>query len=120
MQLLDDLKEFIGPTIIEAEIEYKGKTRIFHFKELSVEQAQNLVGGLRDVKGNIDPKKEKAFNNKVIASILCGSDGSQITEADAKEVPFALSAKLVQTALEINGLREKKEGSTAGIETTTT
>ncbi len=102
MSLYDELSEFIGQTFVEREIEFKGKTKKFYLRELSADEAEEFFA-----KVDKDAKKNKGLRNRLLAMIVCGTDGKPaLTEAEAGKLPNDLANKLQDAALEANGLNK--------------
>lgn len=100
MSLYEDLVEFIGTTYVAKDIEFKGKTRTFHFKELSADAAEEFFSVV-----DKDAKKNKGLRNRLLALILCDENGNAaLDEKQAGKLPNDLANKLQVAALEINGL----------------
>jgi hypothetical protein len=103
MSLITELADFVGPGVITREVEYKGKTRSFHFHELKADEAEALFLGM-----DTDPKKNKGLRNRILAATLCNEDGTPaITKDEAGKLPNDLANKLQTVALEVNGLAAK-------------
>lgn len=101
-----DLKEFIGETIVARDIEHKGKTRTFHFAEISSEEAEELFIGV----SKTDEKKNKGLRAKIIASVVRDEKGAKaFTVEEANKLPLWLVTRLQEEALDVNGLNEQKK-----------
>lgn len=106
MSLYDDLKDFIGPTFVSKDIEFKGNTRTFYFRDLVADEAEDFFAKV-DTK---DGKKNKGLRNRLIAMILCDAKGNvALSEAEAGKLPNGLANKLQDAALEVNGLNKTAE-----------
>jgi hypothetical protein len=100
-----DLTDFLGPNIVTRDIEYKGKTKTFHFRELSADAVENLFIGL-----DADPKKNKGLRNRIIAQgIVTEAAEVAFTEAEAGKLPNELANLLQAASFEVNGLGKKAE-----------
>lgn len=98
-----DLTDFIGPSIVARDIEYKGKTKTFHFRELSADSVEKLFIGL-----DADPKKNKGLRNRIIAQGVATEDGENaFTEAEAGALPNELANLLQAASFDVNGLGKK-------------
>ena len=103
MSLITELAEFIGPTVVAREVEFKGNTRTFHFRELQADEAEGIFLGI-----DADPKKNKGLRNRILAATLCDADGKPaITKDEAGKLPNDLANKLQTAALDVNGLSAK-------------
>lgn len=101
-----DLSDFIGETIVEREVTYKGKTKTFRFRELTADEAEGIFLGV-----DTDPKKNKGLRNKIVAKVVVDTDGNQaLKEADVGKLPNGFANELQRIALEVNGIGEKAEG----------
>lgn len=102
MSLYDEISEFIGQTFVEREIEFKGKKKPFYFRELSADEAEDFFA-----KVDKDAKKNKGLRNRLLAMIVCGSDGkAALTEEQAGKLPNDLANKLQDASLDVNGLNK--------------
>jgi hypothetical protein len=98
-----DLTDFIGPTIVARDIEYKGKTKTFHFRELSADAVEKLFLGL-----DSDPKKNKGLRNRIIAQGVATAEGdAAFTEAEAGQLPNELANLLQAASFDVNGLGKR-------------
>lgn len=103
MSLYDELSEFIGQTFVEREIEFKGKKKLFYFREMSADEAEDFFGKV-DAK---DQKKNKGLRNRLLAAIVCDGEGkSALTDEQAGKLPNDLANKLQDASLEVNGLNK--------------
>lgn len=101
-----DLSDFLGETIVEREVTYKGKTKTFRFRELTADEAEGIFLGV-----DPDPKKNKGLRNKIVAKVVIDTDGNQaFKEADVGKLPNGFANELQRIALEVNGIGEKAEG----------
>lgn len=106
MNLLEDLSDFIGSPIVTRDVEFKGKTRTFNFRELSAGEAEGLFLGI-----DADPKKNAGLRNRILQMALCDAAGAAvITEKDAAKLPNELANKLQAIVLEVNGIGKTAEG----------
>jgi hypothetical protein len=102
MSLYDELAEFIGTTFVGRDIEFKGKTKTFYFRELSADDAEEFFG-----KVDKDAKKNKGLRNRLLAMIVCDDKGNAALNAEqAGKLPNDLANKLQDAALEVNGLNK--------------
>jgi len=100
-----DLTDFIGETVTKREVTFKGKTREFHFRELSSDEAESLFLNV-----DSDPKKNKGLRNRIISKVLVTESGeAAFTEKEAGKLPNELANQLNSVALEINGVGKKAE-----------
>jgi hypothetical protein len=100
MSLIQDLSDFIGTGINEREIEYKGKTRTFYFRDIPADDAEKLFLNV-----DKDPKKNKGLRNRVLAATIVDAEGNTaLTEKEAGQLPNELANKLQTEALKILGL----------------
>lgn len=105
MSLFEELSDFIGSTFQARDIEFKGKTKKFFFRELSADQAEELFGSVSD-----DPKKNKGLRNRVLARIVVDEHGNDtLSEKEAGKLPNDLANKLQAAALEVNGVGQKAD-----------
>ena len=106
MSLFDELSEFIGASFVSREITFKDKTRTFHLRELSADEAEGFFSGV-DAK---DQKKNKGLRNRLLALAVCDANGkAALTEEQAGKLPNELANKLQDAALEVNGLNKAAE-----------
>ena len=100
-----DLTEFLGDTIVDREVAYKGKTKVFRFRELTADEAEGIFLSV-----DSDPKKNKGLRNRIVAKVVVDADGNQaFKEADVGKLPNELANELQKIALEVNGIGEKAE-----------
>jgi hypothetical protein len=100
-----DLTGFVDTTPIEREVTYKGKTKVFHFRELGADEAETLFLGV-----DSDPKKNKGLRNKIISQIVVTENGEKAFKVeDAGKLPNELANALNAVALEVNGVGKKAE-----------
>jgi hypothetical protein len=100
---LIDLSDFLGPSVVAQEVTHKGKTRTFHFKELSADEVESLFIGV-----DSDPKKNKGLRNRILAKTVCTEAGElAYSEAETGALPNDLANKLQSAALDVNGLSAK-------------
>ena len=105
MSLIENLSDFIGPGVVARDVEYKGKTRTFHFRELRADEAEALF-----INVDKDPKKNKGLRNRVLAATLANEDGSAAcTTEEAGKLPNELASLLQTAALDVNGLGAKAD-----------
>lgn len=105
MSFLDSIADFIGSTITEREVEYKGKTRTFRFRELQADEAEKIFLNVHK-----DPAKNLGVRNRLLAATLVNADGTQAcTAADIGKLPNELVSALQNIALDVNGLGAKAE-----------
>lgn len=98
-----DLTDFLGPNIVARDIEYKGKTKTFHFRELSADAVEKLFLGL-----DSDPKKNKGLRNRIIAQGVTTEEGEvAFTETEAGQLPNEFANLLQAASFDINGLGKK-------------
>jgi hypothetical protein len=101
MSIFDDLSDFIGKTHQPRNIDFKGNTKEFFFRELTADEAEDFFGSI-DTK---DPKKNKGLRNRILAKVVCNKDGDPLmTEKEAGKLPNDLANRLQAAALEVNGL----------------
>jgi hypothetical protein len=99
---LDDLAEFIGTTFVDRDIEFKGKTRKFYFRQLMADEAEEFFSKI-----DKDPKKNKGLRNRLLSQIVCDEKGElTLKPEDAGKLPNELANKLQDAALEANGLNK--------------
>lgn len=117
MNLLTEINDFVGSQVQERDIEYKGKTKTFYFRELDAGEAEELFSiftGLDDKQRAI---KSKGFRNKVLAKIVCDKNGEPcLTVEDAARIRNQLAIKLMDAAMEVNGLNTAKGDKPEGDE----
>jgi hypothetical protein len=100
-----DLTDFIGSTFVERDIEFKGKTKKFHYRELSADEAESLFLGV-----DADPKKNKGLRNKILSQVIVTEAGEKaLKPEEAGKLPNELANILNAIALEINGVGKKAE-----------
>lgn len=105
MSIFADLKDFIGSTVTARDVEYKGNTRSFNFRELTAAEAETLFLGV-----DSDPKKNKGLRNRVISKIVVDAEGNPaLTESEAGALPNELANAIQKIALEVNGIGGSKE-----------
>lgn len=112
MSLYDDLKEFIGDTVVTREVEFKGKKKEFHFLELGAGESEDFFLGIEKEKKKIkdDLDKNRGLRSKVLEKILCTKDGKPaITAEEADAIPLKLANTLQEIALDVNGLTQKAQ-----------
>jgi hypothetical protein len=98
-----DLSDFLGPSLVARDIEYKGKTKTFHFRELSADAVEKLFLGL-----DSDPKKNKGLRNRIISQGVATADGeAAFTENEAGQLPNELANLLQAASFDVNGLGKK-------------
>lgn len=98
-----DLSDFIDTTPIAREVEFKGKTKTFHFRELGADEAETLFLGV-----DADPKKNKGIRNRIISKIVVTENGEMAFKPEeAGKIPNQLANELNRIALEVNGVGEK-------------
>lgn len=103
MSLFDEISEFIGKTFVEREIELKDKKKVFYFREMSADEAEDFFAKI-DAK---DAKKNKGLRNRLLAAVVCDSEGKPaLTEEQAGKLPNDLANKLQDASLEANGLNK--------------
>ena len=117
MSFLNDIQDFIGQQFQDRDIEYKGKTKKFFFRELDAGEAEELFSVFNGLDDKQRAIKSKGFRNKVLAKILCDAAGaSTLTAEDAARIPNQLAIQLQKAALEVNGLNSDKDGKADGGE----
>ena len=100
-----DLTEFLGDTIVNREVSYKGKTKTFRFRELTADEAEGIFLSV-----DADPKKNKGLRNRIVSKVVVDADGNQaFKEADVGKLPNELANELQKIALEVNGIGDKAE-----------
>lgn len=100
-----DLSDFIGTTVVEREVEFKGKKRTFYFRELSADEAEAIF-----LNADADPKKNKGLRNKIISKVVVNENGEQAFKPEeAGKLPNDLSNALNTIALDVNGMGKKAE-----------
>lgn len=97
-----ELDEFESADMVEREIEHKGKTKKYLFKELSEFEAGQLFD-IYDKKGERDAGKVRNLRGRVIATIVHDLDGTPLAIERVKALNNSLAAKLQAVALEVNG-----------------
>jgi hypothetical protein len=108
MSVLDELNDLAGDVVVPRDVEHKGKTKTFFFRELSSETAENVFD-IFDDSGKVSKAKAKGMRNRIIAEVLCNEDGSAaVTEKEIAARPASLTEKLQSIALEVNGVGVKK------------
>jgi hypothetical protein len=105
MSLFDELSDFIGASFVSREITFKNKTRLFNFRELSADEAEEFFA-----KVDKDQKKNKGLRNRLLALTVSDDKGKPaLTEEQAGKLPNELANKLQDAALEVNGLNKAAE-----------
>jgi hypothetical protein len=117
MNLLKEINDFAGSQVQDRKIEYKGKTKTFYFRELDAGEAEDLFSIFTGLDDRQRAKASKGFRNKVLAKILCDEDGApNLSVEDAAGIRNQLAVKLMDAALEVNGLDTKKDEKAGGDE----
>lgn len=105
MSILNELQDFIGETIVAREIEHKGNSRTFHFRELTAHDTEELF-----LNPAVKNSTNKGLRAKIIAKIVCRPDGSAMfTKEEADTLPNSLATNLQEVCIDINGLNQKDE-----------
>jgi hypothetical protein len=95
-----DLSDFIDTAPIAREVEFKGKKKTFHFRELGADEAEGLFLGV-----DADPKKNKGLRNRIISKIVVTEGGElAFKPEEAGKLPNELANLLNSIALELNGV----------------
>lgn len=103
MSFAQQFADLIGSPVVSRDVQYRGKTKALHFRELSAGEAEDLFLGLSN-----DPKASKGLRARMIAACVCDADGKPLmNEAEAARLPNAFSAALQAICIDVNGLSEE-------------
>lgn len=102
MSFSTQFADLIGNPVVSRSVEYRGKTKPMHFRELSAGEAEDLFLGL-----SADPKASKGLRDRMIAACVCDAEGKPLMdEAEAAKLPNAFSTVLQSICIEVNGLSD--------------
>lgn len=105
MSFRTDIADFLGPEIIARDVEYKGKTRTFHFKDIGGDDAEKLFAT------RLGDKSKGGFRSRVIAKVVCLDDGRPaFTLEEAASLPNEFQNVLVnQHCFPVLGIKTEGE-----------
>ena len=99
---LEDITIPEQPEVVQRTVEYHGQEIVAYFRVVNAEKAQGLFDYM-DSKGERDMKKVRSADFRIVASVVCKEDGSDLyTEEQARALPAPLKVQLAKHAIEVN------------------
>lgn len=105
MKFLESLADFIGPVVHPREIELNGKSHVFHLREISGADFEEIFSQLQGADFSIAKEKQVEMAKRVMAASICDAEGQLVTTvAEIGKIPRALYRKLRAEVFVLNGL----------------
>ena len=108
---LKDFLRSVGIDMIKPiEVQVNGDEVTVYLRQLSADEAEDLLEGLRDEAGNVLPGKDRELRNRIVAASLCDENGNaEVSEDEVGKMPHSLFTAVAIPALSINGFMAPSE-----------
>jgi hypothetical protein len=109
---LADLADFAGPAVVTRDVEFRGKSKKYHFRDLPQADIEKLF-----LKGPKDPDEgNKGLRARIIAAVLTDELGNPVMTADeAGQINSQLSKVLAAIAMDVNGLSDDSKEEAGNV-----